>query len=241
MTGKGRISEDKRLAFVLAGCSGAGKSTLLEKAFRQKIPIFGKELDDAFQADPMCLSERHNPHKALKEDAVFQAKSIPQLHALQYPPMHSVIHLDILNLPVRLVNHPFHLDEMQADLKALQPREPEHLIDQELNKRMFRDFLGPSFRTSDLVLINTLHTPYAKNAEQWRQNALAHPSVDQDLPLFAMHDPRPDIHQALYASWSEVVQEMNVHESFVSTLEEDVLRLVPSRPGTQGARKCLLR
>jgi hypothetical protein len=51
--------------------------------------------------------------------------------ALADPPTHLVFHFDILNVLVRLINHPVFMEDMPMDLKVLQPREPEDLVDKE--------------------------------------------------------------------------------------------------------------
>jgi hypothetical protein len=220
------MMSDKRIAFVLAGSSGSGKSTLLQKAFKQKIPLFGGELNELFQAvNPLCLPEKHNFKKALDDRAVFQAKHIPKLLALSDPPKHLVFHLDILNVLVRLINHPVFMEDMPMGLKVMQPREPEDLVDKETNKRMFRHYLDISFPGIDLVLVNTLYTPYLKNVEQWQTKATEHSSVDLEHPLFDVNNPRPDIHEAVYEAWIETVEKLNCHAHYVSTIENGVLEI----------------
>ena len=232
------MQESGRITFVLAGTSGSGKSTLLQKAFRKKIPIFGSELNALFQAvNPMALPERHNFQKALKEKAVFQAKHIPRLQALEDRPRHLILHLDVLNVLVRLINHPFFMDEMPVGLKVLQPREPEDLIDKESNKRMFHYYLNKSLEGADRVLINTLYTPYGKNVEQWQMKALHNPDLDQEHPLFDISNPRPEIHQAIYEAWTETVEERDCHQIYVSAVEGDVLELKQRKPHSGASQK----
>ncbi|MGV3742485.1 MAG: hypothetical protein ACO1NO_09280 [Burkholderiaceae bacterium] len=232
------MQENEQITFVLAGASGSGKSTLLQKAFRKKIPIFGDEMNGLFQAvNPMALPEKHNFQKALKEKAVFQAKHIPKLQALENQPQHLVLHLDILNVLVRLINHPFFMDEMPVGLKVLQPREPEDLIDKETNKLMFRYYLNKSFEGAGRVLINTLCTPYQKNVEQWQMKALRNPDLDQEHPLFDINNPCPEIHQAIYDAWTEMVEELDCHRIYVSVVEGEVLELTQRKPDLGTSQK----
>lgn len=225
------MDQDKRISFVLAGMSGSGKSTLLHKAFKQKLPIFGEELNEAFQAvNPLCLPERHNFKNALSDKAIFQAKHIPKLLALADRPRHLVFHLDILNVLVRLINDPVFLEDMPEDMRALQPREPENLTDKEMSKRMYRHYLGKAFQHSDLVVINTLHTPYQRNVEQWQAKALEHSSVDVAHPLFDVNHPRPDIHRMVYEAWCETVEELDCNRAFLSMTDGDVLELKQHKP-----------
>lgn len=232
------MNMDKRIAFILAGSSGSGKSTLLNKAFKQKIPVFGDELNELFQAvNPLGLPEKHSFQKALNEKTIFQAKHIPKLLALADQPRHLVFHLDILNVLVRLINHPVFMDDMPVGLKILQPREPEDLVDMETNKRMFRHYLSKSFKDFDLVLVNTLYTPYPKNVEQWQAKVLHNPNLDQEHPLFDVNNPRPDIYRAVYEAWIETVEEMNCHACYVSVLEKGVLELFQRTPDAENIRK----
>jgi hypothetical protein len=102
---------------------------------------------------------------------------------------------------------------------------------------MARHYLNKSFQYYDLVLINTLYTPYWENVEQWQTKALEHSSVDLEHPLFDVNRPRPDIHEAIYEAWTETVDELDCHLVYASVINDDMLELKQRKPDVGAMRK----
>jgi hypothetical protein len=237
------MSKNKSTVLVLAGISGSGKTTLLRRAYHHGIPVFGEESKEIF----LATNQARGPEQHIFEDAVptrlFQGKHVAALLALPERPDFFVLHLDLLNLLLALIDDPLIQAVLPAHLRQTEPKQAEDLLDKNKTREIFVHYLRNAFAYADSIIVNTLQPPFQKNAQQWNERAdflkrtAPHVDVESFKFMFDQSNPRQDIHDAIHAAWFEAVKDAKCERAYVSRAAQGVLEVTKILPEAAGSTK----
>lgn len=153
------IIQSKNL-LILAGYSASGKSTLLTRSLQTGFPLFGNEVNEAFQKTripPRFPEQSLTFEETLSSGTWFSGFHLRRLQLQEQLPNTVVVHVDITELLWNSQRIPY-LSESSA---LLFPRSLKSLASLQDNEKILNDYFSAFlFKRFDRIIINTIIAPW---------------------------------------------------------------------------------